>query len=64
MGNFEVYDRPRFSIRHWALSDRPREKMLAKDPGAETDAELLYIVIGSGSGEMSAVELSRRMLRA
>lgn len=64
MGNFEVYDRPRFSIRHWALSDRPREKMLAKDPGALTDAELLAIVIGSGSAEMSAVELSRRMLLA
>lgn len=38
--------------------------MLAKGPVALTDSELLAIVIGSGSSELSAVELSRRMLLA
>lgn len=53
-----------FSIRNWAPCERPREKMLARHPGALTNSELLAILIGSGSAEMSAVELSRRILSA
>lgn len=53
-----------FSMRHWASSERPREKMLAKHPGVLTDSELLAILIGSGSARMSAVELSRQILSA
>lgn len=50
------------SIRTWAESDRPREKLLLKGKAALSDAELIAILIGSGSREESAVDLSRRIL--
>ncbi|MCS6822978.1 MAG: DNA repair protein RadC [Cytophagaceae bacterium] len=51
-----------FSIKKWAEEDRPREKLLQKGKGALSDAELIAILIGSGSQEMSAVELSKYIL--
>lgn len=50
------------SIRHWAESDRPREKMLLKGKSSLSDAELLAILIGSGSSGKSAVELCKEIL--
>jgi len=52
------------SINHWAEEDRPREKLLMHGRRTLTDAELIAILIGSGSVEESAVELSRRILAA
>lgn len=49
-------------IREWAESDRPREKLLEQGRRALTDAELLAILIGSGSQGETAVELCRRIL--
>lgn len=49
-------------IREWAESDRPREKLLEQGRRALTDAELLAILIGSGSRDETAVELCRRIL--
>lgn len=54
----------RKTIKDWAVDDRPREKMIAKGKGALSNAELLAILIGSGSGDLSAVELARQMLSA
>ncbi|MDO9511743.1 MAG: DNA repair protein RadC [Bacteroidales bacterium] len=51
------------SIRYWAEDDRPREKLLMKGKNALSDAELIAILIGSGSRELSAVELSRTILK-
>lgn len=51
-----------FAIRYWAEDDRPREKLIAKGKTALSDAELLAIIIGSGSREETAVELSKRIL--
>lgn len=56
-------DYQKLSIKEWALEDRPREKMLAKGIHALSDAELIAILIGSGSAKESAVELSRKILR-
>ncbi|MGQ1889298.1 RadC family protein [Thermophagus sp. OGC60D27] len=50
------------SIRHWAEEDRPREKMLKKGLSSLSDAELLAILIGSGSQKESAVDLARKIL--
>lgn len=49
-------------ITDWSEADRPREKL--RDKGAETlsDAELLAILIGSGSTKESAVSLMQRIL--
>ena len=51
-----------FSIKQWSEADKPREKMLLKGRNALSDAELVAILIGSGSSEESAVALSRRIL--
>lgn len=52
----------KFSIKHWAEDDRPREKLLQKGKLSLSDAELIAILIGSGSREESAVQLSKRIL--
>lgn len=53
-----------FSIKNWAEGDRPREKLLQKGKMSLSDAELIAILIGSGSREESAVQLSKRILAA
>ncbi|MFN3136084.1 MAG: RadC family protein [Allomuricauda sp.] len=51
-----------FSIKNWADDDRPREKLVQKGSFVLSDAELIAILIGSGSRDESAVELSKRIL--
>lgn len=51
-----------FSIKHWSDDDKPREKLVQKGKAALSDAELIAILISSGSREESAVELSKRIL--
>ncbi len=51
-----------FTIKNWAQDDRPREKMLQKGRGSLSDAELLAILIGSGSRNQSAVDLCKKVL--
>ncbi len=51
------------SIRQWAKEDRPREKMMERGAGALTKAELLAILIGSGTTRKSAVDLMREIMR-
>ncbi|MFN5443825.1 MAG: RadC family protein [Crocinitomicaceae bacterium] len=51
-----------FSIKNWALEDRPREKYVSKGVNSLTDAELFAILLGSGYKEKSALDLSKEML--
>ncbi len=51
-------------IKSWAEDDRPREKLLSKSRKALSDAELLAIVIGSGTSDQTAVEVSRTILNS
>lgn len=51
-----------FSIKNWADDDKPREKLVQKGCFALSDAELIAILIGSGSRDESAVELAKRIL--
>jgi DNA repair protein RadC len=51
-------------IRLWAEDDRPREKLQVKGKRALSNAELLAILLGTGSKENSAVELSKLILNA
>ena len=51
-----------FSIKHWAEDDKPREKLMLKGKQVLSDAELVAILIGSGSRNESAVQLSKRIL--
>ncbi|WP_339868832.1 DNA repair protein RadC [uncultured Algoriphagus sp.] len=49
-------------ISQLAEEDRPREKLLLKGRSALTDAELIAILIGSGTPSVSAVDLSKHIL--
>jgi len=51
------------SIRNWAEDDRPREKLLQKGNTALSDAELIAILIQSGTREQSAVDVAREILK-
>lgn len=51
-----------FPIKYWAEDDKPREKLILKGKDVLSDAELIAILIGSGSRNESAVDLSKRIL--
>jgi DNA repair protein RadC len=53
-----------FSIKNWAEDDKPREKLMLKGKQALSDAELIAVLIGSGSRNESAVDLSKRILKS
>lgn len=50
-------------ILSWAEEDRPREKLLLKGKASLSDAELIGILIGSGTRSLSAVDLSKLILQ-
>lgn len=59
-----VFDLENYTpIKHLAEDDRPREKLMLKGRHSLSDAELIAILIGSGSKSESAVQLSQRILR-
>jgi len=49
-------------ITEWAVEDRPREKLIQKGTASLSDAELLAILICSGTKNKSAVDLGRELL--
>lgn len=51
-----------FPISKWAEDDRPREKLMLKGKHSLSDAELLAILIGTGSREHSALDLAKMIL--
>lgn len=51
-------------ILSWAEEDRPREKLLLKGKAALSDAELIAILMGSGTRELSAVDLAKQILHS
>ncbi len=50
------------NIRDWPPGERPREKLMARGADALSDAELLALLLGSGTRGVSAVELARTLL--
>lgn len=50
------------TIKDWSIDDRPREKLKLKGKKSLTDAELLAIIIGSGTKRKSAVLLAQELL--
>ena len=53
----------RTSIKEWPADERPREKLLKLGSGALADAELLAILIRTGVGKSSAVDLAKGILQ-
>ena len=54
----------KLTIAHWSEDDQPREKLRDKGPEALSNAELLAILIGSGTPGTSAVELMQTVLNS
>jgi len=52
------------AIRDWPSDERPREKLLAKGAAALTDAELLAILLRTGTRGHSAIDLARDVLKS
>jgi DNA repair protein RadC len=50
------------SIRHWPGAERPRERLLERGAHVLSDAELLALLLGSGTRGRNAVELARALL--
>ncbi|MEO0338482.1 MAG: DNA repair protein RadC [Bacteroidota bacterium] len=56
------YSTQKLSIKQWAEEDRPREKMQQLGPKQISNAELIAILLGSGSQAESALSLAKRVL--
>jgi DNA repair protein RadC len=52
----------KLTIRQWAHDDRPREKLLDKGSNVLSDAELLAILIRTGTPRQNALDLARAIL--
>ena len=59
----ETTNKSSTSIKNWAIDDRPREKLILKGKESLSDSELLAILISTGSGKRSAVDLARDVLK-
>ncbi len=53
----------KYSIKHWAKDDQPREKLRSRGAQLLTDSELIAILIGKGTPKRNAVELAKDILK-
>ena len=53
----------KLSIKNWSEEDRPREKLILKGRNSLSPAELIAILIGSGTKKESAVEVAKSLLQ-
>lgn len=53
----------KYPIKHWAEEDRPREKLLSKNPTHLSNTELLAILIRLGSKGKSAIDLAQDIMK-
>ena len=52
----------KFSIKDWANDDQPRQKLLVKGVKALSNAELLAILINTGTINQSALDIAQQLL--
>lgn len=50
------------SIKSWTAEDRPREKLVQKGPNALTNAELLAILLNTGTKQKSAIDIAKEIM--
>jgi len=51
------------SIRQWPRGERPRERLLERGAHTLSDAELLAVVLGTGSAGANALDIARQLLQ-
>ncbi len=49
-------------ITDWAKEERPRERLMDNGPASLTNAELLAILLRTGTGRANAMDLARNLL--
>jgi DNA repair protein RadC len=54
----------KYSIKHWAAEERPREKLILRTAMLLTDSELLAVIIRNGTRDQTAVDLARNILQS
>ena len=57
-------DLAKLSVKDWSPEDRPREKLLTKGVNTLSNAELLAVILRSGTTKETVVELSQRILQS
>ena len=62
MNENSTYENKRLTIKEWSVQDRPREKYAKNGAVALSDAELIAILLRTGSETESAVGLAKRLL--
>ena len=63
-GQREEQEKPRnLTVKDWSSEDQPREKLISKGKKELSTAELIAILIGSGSVGQSSVELAKEILK-
>jgi len=60
----KVNESKSLNIKSWSPEDRPREKLLLKGTSSLSDAELIAILIGSGTPKLSAVDVAKKVLQS
>lgn len=50
------------AIKDWSVEDRPREKLLNSGIHSLSNAELIALIIGSGTKDLNAVDVARNIL--
>lgn len=63
MKDFDAFS-DHLTINRWSVNDRPREKYVTKGPAALSDAELIAILLRTGSPRETAVDLAKRLLHS
>jgi len=58
-----IDDARTLNIKSWSPEDRPREKLILKGTPSLSDAELIAILIGSGTANLSAVDVSKKIMQ-
>jgi DNA repair protein RadC len=60
--SFDEENNTRTRIKDWPEDERPREKLLRQGASVLSDGELLALLIRSGTGKETAIDLGRRIL--
>ena len=60
--NQDAVERQSISMKDWPEKERPREKLLARGAEVLSDAEVLAILLNSGTGGLSALDIARTLL--
>lgn len=49
-------------LKYWPVSERPREKLLKRGAGSLSDAEILAVLFGSGTGKQGAMVIANELI--